>query len=322
MSKVGLVLGAGGTVGMAYHAGVLHALHEVGGFAAEDADLVVGTSAGSVVGAYLRSGWTTDDFWQLALGTHPELEALTGGAPNGHAILTPNFRTPLDLWRRVMGSAFVMGRSALRLPGPRLPKVLQRAFPAGMFAMHEGRRRFTAELPDQWPERDLWLCAVDLFSGRRVVLGRGHRAATTSLRDAVMASCAIPGVYPPVRIGPLTLVDGGAASSTNLDLAGRAGCDLVIASVPMAFDPTDPPGPFGQLLRRIPARAVASEAASTRRHGATVLLLRPSAAEIWAHGVDMMRGEGLDQVARAAYESTARTLDTPRFRDALGATVA
>src|SRR2546430_1216023 len=76
--KIGLVLGAGGTVGMAYHAGVLRALREVGGFAAEDADLVVGTSAGSVVGAYLRSGWTTEDFWHLALGTHAELEALTG----------------------------------------------------------------------------------------------------------------------------------------------------------------------------------------------------------------------------------------------------
>src|SRR5438874_8165099 len=136
MTKVGLVLGAGGTVGMAYHAGVLRALREVGGFAAEDADLVVGTSAGSVVGAYLRSGWTTEDFWHLALGTHAELESLTGSGPGRHAILTPNFANPFDLWRRVMGSAFVVGRSVVRLPGPRLPSFLQRAFPAGAFAMH------------------------------------------------------------------------------------------------------------------------------------------------------------------------------------------
>ena len=65
----------------------------------------------------------------------------------------------------MMGSAFVMGRSALRLPGPRLPRFVQRAFPAGVFAMDEGRRRFANELPDQWPDRDLWLCAVDLISG-------------------------------------------------------------------------------------------------------------------------------------------------------------
>src|SRR5688572_27660471 len=106
--KVGLVLGAGGTVGIAYHAGVLHALEEVGGWAADDADLMVGTSAGSVVGAYLRSGWTTDDLWQLALGTHAELGSLTGLGPDRRGILTPNFRGPFDLWRRVMGSAFVV----------------------------------------------------------------------------------------------------------------------------------------------------------------------------------------------------------------------
>src|SRR3954452_22290698 len=89
--RVGLVLGGGGMVGLAYHAGVLRALEELGGFRPADADLIVGTSAGSVAGAYLRSGWSTEDFWQLALGTHPELEGLTGGGPNGHAILTPNF---------------------------------------------------------------------------------------------------------------------------------------------------------------------------------------------------------------------------------------
>src|SRR3954452_1552446 len=247
-------------VGLAYHAGVLRALEEIGGFRPADADLVVGTSAGSVVGAYLRSGWTTDDFWQLALGTHAELEALSGDGPGAarRALLARNFQNPFDLGRRMMGSAFVMGRSALRLPGPRLPRFVQRAFPAGVFAMDEGRRRFANELPDQWPDRDLWLCAVDLFRGRRVVLGRGHRAATTSLRQDVLASCAIPGVFPPVRMGPLTLVDGGASSTTNLDLAAGAGCDLIVGSVPMAFDPLDPPGRMAQLSRRIATRAVAS----------------------------------------------------------------
>src|ERR1051325_8919332 len=128
MSKVGLVLAAGGTVGMAYHAGVLHALREVGGFAAEDADLVVGTSAGSVVGAYLRSGWTTDDFWQLALGTHPRLGPVGtdqyGQAPE---IFKPTFRTPPELARRAVGSAYVLSRSLVRVP-LKLPPIMSRVF--------------------------------------------------------------------------------------------------------------------------------------------------------------------------------------------------
>src|SRR5688500_17649462 len=106
--KTGLVLGAGGVVGMAYHAGVLHALEQEAGFAADAADLIVGTSAGSVVGAYVRAGWSTDDFWHLALGDHPELEAIGGGDPieARRQILTPAFRSPFDLARRAVGSAY------------------------------------------------------------------------------------------------------------------------------------------------------------------------------------------------------------------------
>ena len=75
-ARVALVLGAGGTVGLSYHAGALRALELVGGLVPDAAELIVGTSAGSVVGSYLRSGWGTEDFWQLAMGTHPSLAGL------------------------------------------------------------------------------------------------------------------------------------------------------------------------------------------------------------------------------------------------------
>src|SRR5437764_328004 len=74
--RLGIVFGGGGTVGMAYHAGITRALERVAGIRPADADLLVGTSAGSVIAAYLRSGWTGEDFWAFALGTHPTLADL------------------------------------------------------------------------------------------------------------------------------------------------------------------------------------------------------------------------------------------------------
>jgi NTE family protein len=299
---------------MSYHAGVLRALEVEGGFSAGTADLIVGTSAGSVVGAYLRAGWTTDDFWMLALGTHPRLEPI-GARQGNESVFVPTFSSALDFMRRGLGSAYVMSRSVMRMP-LHVPGPLRAAFPGGMFNMEEGRKRFAEELPDEWPAQPLWLCAVDITSGRRVVLGR-EGSPSTPLSTAVLASCAIPGVYQPVRVGRMTLVDGGAHSTTNLDLAGKAGCDLIIGVAPMAFDTVRAPDPVRQLVRRIPARMLSGEVAGARRHGATVLLLRPSAAELRVHGTNMMRRTGLDRVAHAAYESTAAALQTDRFKEAL-----
>jgi NTE family protein len=316
--KVGLVLGAGGLVGLAYHAGVLRALERVGGMVPNDADLVVGSSAGAVVGAYLRSGMGTEEFWQLANGTHPTLtEQGRSGLQTRAEVWAPMSRHPVELSRRILGSTYILARSLVRVPSPRIPAFLQHLFPAGVFSMAEGRRRLREELPASWPERPLWLCAVDVASGRRVVLGR-HGPPPVPLPEAVMASCAIPGVYRPVQVGRRTLIDGGVYSSSNLDLAVRARCDLIIGVVPMAFDPSAAPGRLAQLMRRTPARSLAQEVADARRRGAEVLLIRPGAAEVRLHGIDLMRPEGLDRVAKAAYEAAARVLETERFRSALG----
>jgi hypothetical protein len=115
----------------------------------------------------------------------------------------------------------------------------------------------------------------------------------------------------------MTLVDGGAHSTTNLDIAVSAGCRAIIGVVPMAYDTADAPSRCHQLVRRIPARMLGREVAAARRAGVEVLLLRPSADEVRLHGTNMMRTEGLDDVARAAYESTARTVATPRFQRVL-----
>ena len=325
--KVGLVLGAGGTVGLAYHAGVLHALEEIGGFRPEEADLIIGTSAGSVIGSYLRTGWTARDFWQLALGTHPEMAPLGRDpladhlAPSGETdpapdFLTPAFRGPIDFARRAVGSAYVLGRSAIRVPVPVVPKPLRVAFPAGFFVMTEGKRRFADELPAAWPDEALWLCAVDVVSGRRIVLG-SRGAPRITLQEAVLASCAIPGVYPPVKLGRRVLVDGGTHSTTNLDLAVRAGCDVVVAIAPMAYDPQHAPGCVGRVTRRVPTDSLNREVALARRRGVRVLMVRPSSAEIGLHGLHLMRNHGLDAVAKAAYGSARSLMRTDHFRRTL-----
>ena len=324
---LGLVLGAGGTVGLAYHAGVLRALELQAGIVPDEADLIVGTSAGSVAAAYMRSGWSTEELWQVAQGTHPSLDGLSAEELDARArgILAPAFTDPLTLARRLVGSAYVAGRSFVRVPAPflKVPDALQRAFPGGVFEMAEGRRRFAEELPAAWPDKALWLCCVDIGTGRRVVLGRPGRAAnehgTASLQAAVAASCAIPGLYPPVRVGSRTYVDGGIHSTTNLDLAARAGCSLIICAAPMAYDTGGSlPAPWTQLVRRIPARMLVDEMDDARRAGAEVLLIRPSATELRIHGMNLMRRGGWDLVAKAAYESACRQLATDRFQGVLG----
>src|SRR5688500_14253900 len=102
--KVGLVLGGGGTVGLAYHAGVLRALEQVGGLRPDDVDLMVGTSAGAVAAAYLRTGWSTEDLYGIALGTHTSVDGLSVEDldTRSRGIMQPTFADPFTLLRRAV----------------------------------------------------------------------------------------------------------------------------------------------------------------------------------------------------------------------------
>jgi hypothetical protein len=128
-------------------------------------------------------------------------------------------------------------------------------------------------------------------------------------------------VFPPIATGGRVLVDGGAHSSTHLDLAATWGCDLILGVVPMAYDPASPPvSAVDRVMRRTPTRAVIREARFARNRGATVLLVRPTATDVAVAGRDMMRPADTAAIARSAYEQTARLLDTPRFRRVLSGT--
>src|SRR4051812_41222638 len=251
--RVGIVYGAGGTVGMAYHAGVTRALGQVAGLRPADADLLVGTSAGSVIAAYLRSGWTGEDFWAFALGTHPTLADLSDEdqARRRREVLTPRWRSPLELSRIALGSAYVLGQAVVRRPALPIPGFVRRRFPGGLFAMTEGERRLPEELAQEWPDKALYLCTVDINSGRRIVLGR-EGSPKVSVAQGVLAAGPSPGCNRPVRAGRYPPVEGAGRSSTTLDLAAKFGCGCIIGIAPMAYQPVDAPAPVRQLVRLIP----------------------------------------------------------------------
>jgi NTE family protein len=296
---------------------VLRALEVEAGFTPDDADVIIGTSAGSVIGAYLRTGMTTNDMWLLARGEHPTLGSVGRTPEHEPELFVPRFNGPVGILRHAIGSAYVLGRAISPFP-LQPPGFLKSVFPGGLFAMEEGRRRFTEELPNEWPEKDLWLTTVDIVSGRRIVLGR-HGAPKVDLPRAVLASAAVPGIYPPVLVGRRNLIDGGAHSTSNLDLGVQAGADRIIGVIPMAFDTALPPGPLGQIARRIPARMLAAETALAKRRGVEVLMFRPSASEVRHHGLNLMRADSLERVAELAYEATAKALTTERFAAAFAA---
>jgi NTE family protein len=210
--KRALVLAGGGVAGIAWELGVLRGIGD------EDpellsslrgSDVVVGTSAGSTVGAQITSGATIGDLYVAQLsGQSSELEveldledlmSRLSGAAKGAA-------GPEDMARRT---------GAFALAAPTVSESTRRAIVA-------------ARLPDKsWPDRTLLLPAVDAETGEMVVF---RKDSGVELVDAVAASCAVPGVWPPVTIGGRRYMDGGVRSGTNADLA--SGCDRVLVITP------------------------------------------------------------------------------------------
>ena len=312
-----LVLGAGGTVGLAYHAGVLKALHDVTGIEAADAELLIGTSAGSAASAYLRSGYTSDDLWRMALGTHETLVGLTDEevAERRRALFTRNWTSPAELMRLGIGTSYALLRIAGLAPTVPLPRSVRGRFPAGLFTMASAEEDLGAQLTNEWPGKALWLCAYDLVRRERVVLGNGS-PTTLDVPRAVLASCAIPGMYRPVRDDRRVLVDGGVTSTTNLDLVVPRPRGLVIVVAPMAYETSESHRPADQLTRRRAARALAHEMRLARDAGNELVILRPTRREVRAHGRNFMRFDVTEMIARLAYDCAADALEERRITKA------
>ena len=212
----GLVLGAGGVIGHAWHAGVLAGLAEGTGWDPRRADRVVGTSAGSVVSAILRAGLHPADIFARATGQPVSEEGrqiVVRGFGTSGPVTPPPFRRP-----PVTRLSPAAPRTVLRALNPLNPRLglLTGALPRGTTdtaTISEGIGRLHA---GGWPEQPLWVCAVRLRDGSRVVFGRDRTDAPVG--QAVAASCAIPGYYAPVSIDGVDHVDGGVHSPTNADV--------------------------------------------------------------------------------------------------------
>jgi len=321
--KVGLVLGAGGIQGGAWLTGGLEALAEETGWDPAAADYVVGTSAGSMIGALCASG--VPPWFMVAHSRGETFEGVEDaqGRPAGTADRAAGARFELQrTWPPIGPGSW---RLALRtLANPR------RYTPATVFSGWLWRGVFSTEplketirhvVPSGWsPHPNLWTVACDYRTGQRTAFGRAD-APQADLADAVAASCAVPGIYHPVTIGDRRFVDGGIYSVSNLDLLRDQGLDLVICLNPtstlhpiQAINPRDAVTIF---FRRASGRRLGSEAKKLRSDGAEVVLVQPTGDDLEAMGPNLMRTGNRNRVIEVARRTVAEQLREPRNRELL-----
>jgi NTE family protein len=288
--RVGLVLGGGGLTGTAFHAGVIAGLAEAAGWDAREAAVLVGTSAGSTSAILLRAGLPPADFVARMSGEPP--------SPEGRRVLDGlgGLRRPRATGPRARrpASPALLAAMARRPWAFRPEHLAAAALPAGTLDVMDSIAGF-GTLFETWPAQPTWICAVRLDDGARVVFGRD---AAASIRDAVSASCAIPGYYAPVAIDGQRYVDGGVWSMHSADLLADVPLDVVVVSAPLATD--DPRALDRGNALRVPIRLrLDREVRGLRRSGVPVLVLAPDARLRSVMGTASMRIERRAPVAAA-----------------------
>lgn len=269
MAEAALVLGAGGITGVGWEIGVLHGLAEAG-VDLWTADLVIGSSAGSVVAAQITSGkLTSAELYERQLAD-PRGE-IPGrlGAPMilryARAILSS--RTP-EAYGRKLGRLSLGTRTAV-------DESARREVIAGRLLSHE------------WPQSRLLVTVVDALTGE---LKTYDKDSGVPIVDAVTASCAVPGVWPAVTIEGRKWIDGGVHSTANAHLA--AGYRKVVVLAPMAA---------GNKVLVSPR----AQAARLAAEGARVEVITPDTAAKKAFGRNSLDPARRAPAARAGREQAA-----------------
>jgi NTE family protein len=329
--RVGLVLGAGGVLGGAWLTGALHALARETDWDPGSAEHIVGTSAGSMIGALVAAG--VPPWFMVAHSRGETFDGVTGpdGRPAAEADRAAGavFRLHRGLPGLGPGS-LRMAFTALSSPMRHTPLQLMVGWlPAGVISTDSLREVISRAIADDWVDHPrFWAVACDYGSGRRVPFGRID-APPAHIADAVAASCAIPGFYRPVRIGRGRYVDGGVCSPSNLDLVAGSGLDLVICLNPLSsgtkvasgdvrgvgplgrLGPLDPRDWLGAISRNANGRRLAHETRKVVRFGTEVVLIEPTTEDHRAMGRNLMSASRRDQVIETAERTVLDQLRRP-----------
>lgn len=257
--KRALVLGGGGVIGVAWETGLLKGLAQ-GGIDVRSADVVIGTSAGSMVGTRVAAGHDIGEPAPRPVGV--------GGIPLPEGGLDGTSLTRVfAIWSQVE----VMTEETCAKIGA-LASAARTAEPAKWIASTGGSTGV-----EDWPATELRLTAVDVKTGKFEV---HSRLTGAPLAAAVASSCAVPGMFPPIEIGGRCYMDGGVRSGTSADVALDIEPDVVFVIAPIC-DAIAGIGPWAQ-------RCMDDEVAQLRAAGSRVCAIVPEEKELEAFGGDLM----------------------------------
>jgi NTE family protein len=258
MARNALVLGGGGALGVAWETGLLAGLREAG-VDPGAADLIVGTSAGSIVGTYVAAGKLDEGMEIQSQSGDPKIQAMAA---------------EVDL--PAMIQLFGRWASFQQVTSEEMAEMGQAALAAKTTAEENWTSYFREVVPiDSWPNKPLKLTAVDAATGEFQVWDGD---SDVPIHLAIASSCAVPGLFPPVTIRGKRYTDGGVRSGTSADLAAGYDFVLIVAPIGAGRDGIDP------LL----GRTTRAEAEVLRSAGSRVELVFPDAASLEATGVNRM----------------------------------
>ncbi len=299
--RVTLVLGGGWILGGSFHAGVILALRDALGIDARHAATVVGTSSGAVATALIGAGVSPEDLYRREHGLALSEE--------GQELLGRVRRRSSGNDRRSMPNPLPAAPGVLARAASRSGRQAPAAIAAGLLPRgtvpHNRLRHYVDDLTNaSWPDGpNLRFCAIDMRRASRVVIDRSW---PTTPGLAVAASCAIPGLHAPVRIGELELLDGALHSADNLDCVAEDESDLIVVSSPLAADsPVDWVRPLALLRNTVRQR---TELDRRTVDGRPVVVVQPGPTDVRVMGADLNDRRRRGDVARRAYLTACAAL--------------